>query len=122
MLGDNDQQGQSTLQEIRNCGVDETELNSRVTLTTEVDFEHELAADNNILPDYERMVEAKIDEQIKRLKEEGNIAEYAAKIVELAQESKVDTAYELVTIWTQRNMKKEEVPVIITNLVERVCK
>ena len=122
LLGDNDKQGQSTLQEIRNCGVDETELSNRVTLTTEKDFEHELAADVNILPDYERMVETKLDEQTKKLKEEGKTAEYTAKIVKLAQESKVDTAYELISIWNQRNMKKEEIPVIIANLIEKVCR
>ena len=68
------------------------------------------------------MVETKLDEQTKKLKEEGKTAEYTAKIVKLAQESKVDTAYELISIWNQRNMKKEEVPVIIANLIEKVCR
>ena len=122
LLGDNDQQGKSTLQEIRNCGVDETEICSQVTLTTEVDFEHELAADVNILPDYERMVEDQIDENTKKLKEEGKTTKYSAEIVKLAQVSKVDTAYELITSWSQRNMKKEEIPAFIRNLIEKVCK
>ena len=122
LLGDNDQQGQSTLQEVRNCGVDETELCNRATLTTEVDFEHEIAADSNILPDYERIVAAEIDEQTKQLKEAGKNKEYYSKIAELIQTSKVDTAYELISIWSQRKMKKEEIPVFITNLVEKVCK
>ena len=122
LLGDNDQQGQSTLQEVRNCGVDETELSNRAMLTTEVDFEHEIAADSNILPDYERIVAAEIDEQTKQLKEAGNNKEYYTKIAKLIQTSKVDTAYELISIWSQRKMKKEEIPVFIINLVEKVCK
>ena len=122
LLGDNDQQGKSTLQEIRNCGVDDTEINNRAAFTAEVDFEHELAADTNILPDYERMIEAEIDEETKKLKDEGKAKEYSTKIVELVQASKVDTAYELISMWSQRDMKKEEVPAFIADLIEKVCK
>ena len=122
LLGDNDQQGKSTLKEIRNCNVDEVELTNRATLTTEVDFEHELAVDVNILQDYESIVEGEIDEQTKKLKEEGKNVEYSMKIVEIVKKNKVDTAYALTSIWAQRNMKIEEVPYFISNLIEKVCK
>lgn len=42
--------------------------------------------------------------------------------VNMAKTNKVDTAYGLISIWAQRNMKKEEIPIIIRNLIERVCR
>ena len=122
LLSDNDKQGESTKKEILNCGVNPTELQDRMMLTNKVDFEHELAADANILTDYESMVKANIDEQIRKLNEEGKNDEYSDKIVELVQASKVDTAYALISIWSKRNMKKEEIPDFIRKLVEKVCK
>ena len=122
LLGDNDQQGKSTKKEISNCSVSEMELENRVTFTKTEDFEHELAMNERILLDYEEIVNANIDEQTRNLKKDGKNVEYTKKIVELVQASKVDAAYALISIWSQRKMKKEDIPEFIRNLVEKVCK
>ena len=121
LLGDRDQQGAGTINEIKKCGYSEEEINDKVYLTNEKDIENEFVK-NGFLSDYESIVEDKIDEEILKLKEEGKTEDYKNAVIKIVQNGKVENAYKLVEVWQNRNMQKEEIPLFIKNFIEEVCK
>jgi putative ATP-dependent endonuclease of OLD family len=88
ILADNDKQGKSTADEVRNCGYSEEIINEQVLLTKQQDFENELATSNRIFSDYETIVKDKISKEISNLKTEENIATYKDKIITLVKKRK----------------------------------
>ena len=122
LLADNDDQGASTLTEIRNNGYSESAITDRVRLTNKKDIEHELM-DCGFLNDYEIILEAEIDDELKTLKTE-NIDEYKRRLSEISQagKGKVKNAYKLVEALNSRNMNANEIPEIFKFIIERVCK
>ena len=121
LLGDRDQQGQNTTNEIKNCGYTEEDIEKKVYLTNEKDIENEFVK-NGFLSDYEEVVKDKIDEHIKNLKASNQSEEYKEEIIKIVQNGKVEYAYKLVEIWKKRNMQQNEIPDFIKNFIEEVCK
>jgi len=121
LLGDNDDQGKSTLNEVDNCGVSSEEKKYRTALTTELDFEHELSKVDTIFNDYEILVHDNIDEDLNQLKSSGKDEDYKKGIVKLIQKEKVDSAYLLLKRWQERKIDVSEFPEVITTLIKKVC-
>lgn len=121
LLGDRDQQGRETINEIKKCGYTDEEIVKKVYLTNEQDIENEFVK-NGFLADYEAIFADKIDEDIQKLKENGKTEEYINAVINIVQKSKVEYAYELVDVWRQRNMLKEEIPLFVKKFIEEVCK
>ena len=120
LLGDNDEQGKSTINEILNCGYEKKDIAEILQLTKTKDFEHELADIPSIFADYESILGDKISCDIKKLKEDGNTEEYKEKIVKLIQGGKVENAYNLMKIWKDRHFSTDEIPEIMKKLIEKV--
>ena len=120
LLGDNDEQGRSTINEILNCGYEKKDIAEILQLTKTKDFEHELADIPSIFADYESILGDKISCDIKKLKEDGNTEEYKDKIVKLIQGGKVENAYNLMKIWKDRHFSTDEIPEIMKKLIEKV--
>lgn len=120
LLGDNDEQGKSTITEVLNCGYARDEINEALKLTKTKDFEHELANIPTIFADYESILGDRIDNDIRKLKEQGNIEAYKEKVVALIQDGKVENAYNLIRIWRDRHFSTDEIPDVIKELIEKV--
>lgn len=120
VLGDNDGQGEKTINEILNCGYEREDVAEIMLLTNKKDFEHELADVPSIFNDYETILGDSISEDISKLKEEGETEEYKKKIVELIQKGKVENAYNLLKIWDERGFSVDEIPEVIKNLIWKV--
>lgn len=121
LLGDRDLQGRKTIGEIRNCGYSQEEIAQKVFLTSEKDIENEFAK-NGFLADYETIVSDIIDDDVKKLKEDGKDNEYKEAIISIVQAGKVEYAYKLIDVWKTRNMQKEEIPDFIKKFIGEVCK
>lgn len=121
LLGDRDQQGVSTINEIKKCGYTDEEIGKKVFLTNEKDIENEFVK-NGFLADYESIVADEIDENTRNLKEDGKDEEYKNAVIDIVQNGKVEYAYKLVEVWKQRNMSKEEIPLFVKKFIEEVCK
>lgn len=119
LLGDGDDQGKKTSEEIHDCGITDEEFKRRVIITKEKDLEHELAMDDTVLEDYEKIVNSEMNEGIASLKLKNKV-EYRRSIAKLVQKDKVDSAYKLLKVWEDRGMSKENVPTIISDLVKMV--
>ena len=119
LLGDNDEQGKTTMKEVFNCGYTKEEVKDYVSLTSTKDFEHELSESPSILMDYESILANELTEDIKKLKEI-NKDEYRHKIVEIIQKGKIENAYKLVEIWDRRGLLVEDIPKVIVDLIERL--
>lgn len=120
LLGDNDEQGKATINEVLNCGYEKNEITEILQLTQTEDFEHELADIPSIFADYECILGDRISSDIKKLKEEGNIEEYKKSVVKLIQGGKVENAYNLIKIWKNRNFSTDEIPDVMKKLIEKV--
>ena len=120
VLGDNDGQGEKTINEILNCGYEREDVAEIMLLTNKKDFEYELADVPSIFNDYETILGDSISEDISKLKEEGETEEYKKKIVELIQKGKVENAYNLLKIWDERGFSVDEIPEVIKNLIWKV--
>ena len=120
LLGDNDEQGRKTKNEVLNCGYEQEDIEEILLLTKNKDFEHELAEVPSILADYEKILGDSITDDMKQLKAEGNLEEYKKKIVSLIQGGKVENAYKLIKVWNQRNFSIDEIPDVIKKLIGKV--
>ena len=120
LLGDNDDQGKRTKNEVLSCGYEEEDIKESLLLTQSRDFEHELANIPTILEDYETILGTAITEDIKKLKDNGDYEAYKEQIVGLIQSGKVDNAYNLVEAWDARSFLVDEIPEVIRKLIERV--
>lgn len=120
LLGDNDEQGKSTTNEVLNCGYERKDIDEILKLTRTRDFEHELAAIPSILADYENILGDSINDDIRKLKEGGNTKEYKERIIGLIQGGKVENAYNLIRIWKHRGFSIDEIPDVMKKLIERV--
>ena len=120
ILADNDDQGASTKREVENCGYTDEEVNNKVVLTNEKDIEHEFVK-AGFLEDYEIAVAEILNEEVKKLKDEGKVQEYENAIIDIIQKGKVEYAYKLVEVWKNRNITKEEIPEFVKNFIEGVC-
>lgn len=120
LLGDNDEQGRKTKNEVLNCGYEQEDIEEILLLTKNKDFEHELAEVPSILADYEKILGDSITDDMKQLKAEGNLEEYKKKIVSLIQGGKVENAYKLIKVWNQRNFLIDEIPDVIKKLIGKV--
>ena len=120
LLGDNDEQGELTIKEVLNCGYAKDDIDEALKLTKTKDFEHELANIPTIFADYESILGDRIDNDIRKLKEQGNIEKYKEKVVGLIQEGKVENAYNLIRIWGDRHFSTDEIPDVIKELIEKV--
>lgn len=120
VLGDNDSQGEKTINEILNCGYERDDVADIMLLTIKKDFEHELADVPSIFNDYEIILGDSISNDISKLKEDGEIEEYKEKVVELIQNGKVENAYNLLKIWDERGFSVDEIPEVIKNLIWKV--
>lgn len=123
LLADNDDQGASSITEIRNNGFSESEITDRVRVTNGNDIECELI-NSGFLNDYEIILGEELTENIIALKESGDIEGYKAQIVGLVQsgKGKVRNAYKLVNQLESRNMPASEIPETIKYIIERLCK
>lgn len=119
-LGDNDGQGEVTINEILNCGYERDDIAEIMVLTNKQDIEHELAEVPSIFKDYETILGNGITEGISKLKEDGEIEEYKKKVVELIQKGKVENAYILLKIWDERGFSVDEIPDVIKKLIWKV--
>ena len=63
-----------------------------------------------------------IDDDVKKLKEDGKDNEYKEAIISIVQAGKVEYAYKLIDVWKTRNMQKEEIPDFIKKFIGEVCK
>ncbi len=120
VLGDNDDQGEKTINEILNCGYERDDVAEIMLLTNKKDFEHELAEVPSIFNDYETILGDSITDDIRKLMEEGEIEEYKEKVVKLIQKGKVENAYNLLKIWDERGLSADEIPDVIKNLIWKV--
>ena len=120
VLGDNDEQGKATMQEVVNCGYSKEYVAERVALTNEKDIEHELARSKTILNDYELLLGEDISEEDKQLKIDGKDDEYREAIVSKIQKGKVENAYKLLELWDKRSFDKNEIPTVIKTLIRKV--
>ena len=120
LLGDNDEQGRKTKNEVLNCGYEQEDIEEILLLTKNKDFEHELAEVPSILADYEKILGDSITDDMKQLKAEGNLEEYKKKIVSLIQGGKVENAYKLIKVWNQRNFSIDEISDVIKKLIGKV--
>ena len=120
LLGDNDEQGRKTKNEVLNCGYEQENIEEILLLTKNKDFEHELAEVPSILADYETILGDSITDDMKQLKAEGNLEEYKKKIVSLIQGGKVENAYKLIKVWNQKNFSIDEIPDVIKKLIGKV--
>lgn len=120
LLGDNDDQGSKTINEVLNCGYEEDDIKGSLLLTQSRDFEHELANIPTIFADYETILGTIITEDIKKLKSDGDYEAYKEQVVRLIQSGKVDNAYKLVEAWDARDFLADEIPGVIRKLIERV--
>lgn len=75
----------------RNCGYSQEEIAQKVFLTSEKDIENEFAK-NGFLADYETIVSDIIDDDVKKLKEDGKDNEYKEAIISIVQAGKVEYA------------------------------
>lgn len=119
LLSDSDLQKDKTEKEILGCGIKSDEFSRRFFCTTTKDFEHELASQDSIFSDYEKIVKTKLDKELRDKNTDCN--EYSEEVIKLIQESKVDSAYALVSSWENRKLKKEEIPKLFKDLIDRVC-
>ncbi len=120
LLGDNDEQGEKTTNEILNCGYDKEDIEEILSLTKTKDFEYELADVPSIFNDYENILSDSITEDIRKLKQEGKKEEYKQKLLELIKKGKVENAYNLLNIWDERGFSADEIPEIIKKLILKV--
>lgn len=120
VLGDNDEQGKTTMKEVINCGYSKEYVAERVALTNEKDIEHELAKSEAILNDYELLLGEDISEEEKQLKIDGKDDEYREAVVSKIQKGKVENAYKLLEIWDERGFDKNEIPAVIKTLIGKV--
>ena len=120
VLGDNDEQGKTTMKEVINCGYSKEYVAERVALTNEKDIEHELAKSEAILNDYELLLGEDISEEEKQLKIDGKDDEYRETVVSKIQKGKVENAYKLLEIWDERGFDKNEIPAVIKTLIGKV--
>ena len=120
LLGDNDNQGESTTNEVLKCGYKQKDIADILQLTKAKDFEHELANIPSIFADYEYILGDKITGDIRKLKEDGNTEEYKENIVKLIQGGKVENAYNLLRIWGKRHFSTDEIPGVMKKLIEKV--
>ncbi len=120
LLGDNDDQGESTVKEVEKCGYEKEIIDKRCLLTKTKDFEHELADVPTILSDYEIILGNKITEDISELKIQGKNEEYKERVVGLIQNRKVENAYKLISIWNDRGFSEDEIPKILKDLIKEV--
>lgn len=120
LLGDNDEQGRKTKNEVLNCGYEQEDIEEILLLTKNKDFEHELAEVPSILADYEKILGDSITDDMKQLKADGNLEEYKKKIVSLIQGGKVENAYKLIKVWNQRNFSIDEISDVIKKLIGKV--
>lgn len=120
LLGDGDQQGTTTIKEIKNCGYTDDEIENKVFLTKEKDLESEFVK-NGFLQDYEKIVADQINDHISGLKAQGNLDEYVEEIIKIVQRGKVENAYKLVEVWKKRNMKESEIPEFVIKFIKEIC-
>lgn len=119
-LGDNDGQGEKTINEILNCGYERDDVADIMMLTNKTDFENELADVPTIFHDYETILGDSITDDISKLKEDGKNEEYKDKVVKLIQKGKVENAYNLLRIWDERGFSVDEIPEVIKKLIWKV--
>lgn len=119
-LGDNDGQGEKTINEILNCGYERDNVADIMMLTNKIDFENELADVPTIFHDYETILGDSITDDISKLKEDGKNEEYKDKVVKLIQKGKVENAYNLLRIWDERGFSVDEIPEVIKKLIWKV--
>ena len=120
MLGDNDLQGQSTINEVKNCGYSQEQIQDLVFLTNEKDIENEFVK-AGFLADYETLLGDTITPEVSQMKTSGDMEAYSDEIVKMVQNGKVESAYRLVDIWKERNMSADEVPQFIKSFIQGVC-
>lgn len=120
VLGDNDSQGKSTINEVKNCGYSDKYVQNRVILTSKKDIEHELADSPIIFEDYKKILGIELPEVEKMSKADTNSDEYKDSIIKRIQEEKVENAYKLLQAWKRRGFSKEEIPLVIKSLIEKV--
>ena len=73
------------------------------------------------MSDYEAILKRDITDDLVRLKS-SDYEVYKEKIIELAQNSKVENSYRLISRLEARNISPEEIPENIRYLIERLCK
>ena len=120
ILADNDLQGQSTINEVKNCGYSQEEIQDLIYLTHEKDIENEFVK-AGFLEDYENLLGDEITPEVTQLKISGDMESYSNRIVTMVQNGKVESAYRLVDIWKERNMSVDEIPQFIKDFIEGVC-
>lgn len=120
VLGDNDQQGQKTKNEVKSCGYDDPTINTKVILTNEKDIEHELICTPDIMADYELFMLAELSSDEIQLKADGKIEEYKAVLVKKIQKGKVENAYKLIEQWEARGFSQNDIPEFFKKLIEKV--
>ncbi len=122
LLGDNDDGGKKSKQEVINCGYSKEDIAERLLLTSTKDIEHELAKSEKIFHDYELLVKKEVLRKAKQLKMELNDDKYKKAVISEIQKGKVENAYKLIEIWNQeeRGFSKDEIPEVIKTLIEKV--
>lgn len=121
MLADNDEQGEKTVNEVRNCGYSEDVISSQVLLNSTTDFENELSTSSRIFSDYERIISEEITQGIIELKNTGDGDEYKKEIVKLVQKGKVVNAYKLLDLWSKDALRADDIPAVYVNAILEVC-
>ena len=120
LLGDNDEQGRATKNEILNCGYTKQDIAKRFQLTQTKDFEHELADVPAIFSDFERIRGDSSPNDETTLNEVEKIEEYKERVITFIQQGKVENAYKLKKIWEERPFPEKQIPGVIKTLIGTV--
>ena len=120
VLGDNDQQGEKTIKEVKGCGYDDTIISERVILTNEKDIEHELVENTEIMADYETFIFDELSPEEQQLKLTGKNEEFKLALVKKIQDGKVENAYKLLERWQEKGFSENDIPEFFKSLIEKV--